>query len=82
MFKNEFDNLSPETQQKVIKKIGKIHRWIEHSGGWSEVTIMAHSFIVFKAFEDIGFDVILKPRTPEAIQIAEDGQQNIILTDK
>ena len=82
MFTEEFNSLSDESKQKVAKKIAKIHRWSEHSGGWNEVTVMAHSFIVFQAFESMGFDVVLKPRNQAAFDAIEEQQSGIVLTDK
>lgn len=88
MFTEEFDNMSDETKQKVAKKIAKIHRWVEASGGWNEVMVMAHSYVVFSAFEEMGFDVVLKPRNQAAFDVIDaidKGNQSdgtgIILTD-
>ena len=79
MFTEEFNDLSPETRAKVVKKIEKIYRWIDHSGGWNEVSVMALGYVVFKAFEDMGFDVVLKPTTAEAAERLSD--EGIIITD-
>lgn len=83
MFTEEFNDMPEAMKEKVAKKIGKIYRWIEHSGGWTEEMAMAHSYVVFKAFEDMGFDVVLKPRTAEAEKVIERAEQGtIVLTDE
>jgi ribosome-associated translation inhibitor RaiA len=81
MFTTEFDHMSEATREKVVKKIQKIHRWIAHSGGWNEVWVMAMSHVVFKGFEDMGFDVRLFPRANDNVASAIVEENRVVLTD-
>lgn len=48
--------------EKVIKKINKIMRWIGHSGGMNEIWFTALSVIVFRMHEEAGFQVTVTPQ--------------------
>ena len=62
--------------EKVIKKVNKILRWINHSGGMNEVWFSALSVVVFRMYQEAGYEVTVVPKE-EA-----NGETGIIITDK
>ena len=73
---DEFNAIPEELKAKVVKKINKMYRWFGHSGGLNEVTFYALNTIVFKAYEDMGYNITV---TPQA-NVNDSGR--IFLTDK
>jgi hypothetical protein len=73
--------------EKVIKKVNKILRWIEHGGGMSEIWFAALSVVVFKMYEEAGYTLTMSPQgqdnttEPNGEVNARPEPSRIIITD-